>query len=109
MTNLYPPVIDTYMPAFVMIKDNDISSTFCDIYFSLSDYNALSEIGSIWISVSNQHTNTSVLSTQTYPTGLKKVGIEEVGIDNSRPGSDKYRVRIYGNELQDGWHVNEIY
>ena len=109
MTNLYPPVIDTYMPAFVMIKDNDISSTFCDIYFSLSDYNALSEIGSVWISVSNQHTNTSVLSTQTYPTGLKKVGIEEVGIDNSRPGSDKYRVRIYGNELQDGWHVNEIY
>ena len=35
--NLYPPIVSTYMPAF-------IRTTACRIYFSLSIYNSIEEI-----------------------------------------------------------------
>lgn len=106
MANLYPPIIDTYMPAFVILQDKDMSDTYCDIYFSISDFNSINEIESIWISATNQYTNTSVLKS---PTQLKKVNINNVAIDNSRPGSDKYKIRLYGRELKEGWRINEVY
>ena len=36
-TNLYPPIIDTYMPAFIRSQN-------CKVYFSLSSYNNLCDI-----------------------------------------------------------------
>ncbi len=106
MVNLYPPIIDTYMPAFLILQDKDQSDIFCDIYFSISDYNSLEGISSIWVSVTNQYTNVPVLKE---PTGLKKIEVGQIGIDNSRPGDDKYRIRIHGSELIEGWRINEVY
>lgn len=52
LDNLYPPVIDTYMPAFIIAQDKDKSDSYCDVYFSLSNYNAKgSGIQSVWVSV----------------------------------------------------------
>ena len=42
-SNLYPPLVDTFMPAFVRTQP-------CRIYFSLSDYNSESEIKEVHIS-----------------------------------------------------------
>ena len=55
--SLYPPIIDTYMPAFI-ITDN-----ICKIYFALSKYNNPENIKSVWITINNQYTNKSVLNT----------------------------------------------
>lgn len=106
MVNLYPPIIDTYMPAFIILQDKDQSDIYCDIYFSISDYNSLVGIGSVWVSIANQYTNVSVLKE---PTGLKKIDVSQIGIDNSRPGKDKYRIRIHGFDLVEGWRLNEVY
>lgn len=106
MVNLYPPIIDTYMPAFIILQDRDQSDIYCDIYFSISDYNSLAGIGSVWVSIANQYTNVSVLKE---PTGLKKIDVSQIGIDSSRPGKDKYRIRIHGFDLVEGWRLNEVY
>lgn len=119
LDNLYPPVIDTYMPAFIIAQDKDKSDSYCDVYFSLSNYNAKgSGIQSVWVSVSNQYTNNTVLNIfdnstsragHYHPTGQIKINFSDVEVDNSREGNDKYKIRIYGSDLRDGWGVNEIY
>ena len=61
--NIYPPIIDTFMPAFVRTQT-------CRVYFSLSRYNDTKEIMNAQIIVSNQSTNASVLDSVTYPAGI---------------------------------------
>ena len=41
--NLYPPILDTYSPAFTVDSLTE-SKNICKIYFSLSKYNDLSMI-----------------------------------------------------------------
>ena len=69
-TNLYPPVVDTYMPAFIADSPGE-----CRIYFSLSKYNSLGsvtdiknddKIYSVWVSLTNQYTNAPLLDTEIY-------------------------------------------
>ena len=57
--NLYPPIVDTYMPAF-------IRTTACRIYFSLSIYNSIEEIKNVQIVISNQNTNLSALAVNFF-------------------------------------------
>ena len=45
-SNLYPPTIDTYMPAFLVDGDNELKR-ICRIYFSISSYNSFSDITGI--------------------------------------------------------------
>ena len=45
LMNLYPPIVDTYMPAFLYTES-------CKIYFSLSPYNSFNDIN---IVQSKQH------------------------------------------------------
>ena len=55
--NLYPPIIKTYNPAFLINGDN----SKCRIYFSISLYNTLSEISNAQIAISYQNSNKSAL------------------------------------------------
>ena len=95
--SLYPPIVDTYMPAFI------VATGECRVYFSLSKYNNPENIKSVWVSVSNQYTNKSVL---TSVTGLKATTLEE---DIARNGDDRYYVSITANEIAGGWELNQLY
>lgn len=100
LSSLYPPIVDTYMPAFVI---NALGGT-CKIYFSLSKFNTASEIKSVWVTVNNQYTNESVINTAT---GLKV--FSTLSIDNSRDGDDKYYITLQNSDIKDGWSLNQLY
>ena len=88
---LYPPVVDTYMPAFIA----NCADAKCNIYFSLSKYNSLNDIKSVWVSVNNQFTNETVLAS---PLGLKAIsGTPQV--DETREGDDKYYIALNKEDL----------
>lgn len=98
--NLYPPIVDTYMPAF-------IRTTACRIYFSLSIYNSAEEIKNVQIVISNQNTNLSALTSSLYPAGIKLATLQK---DESRDGDDKYFVTINPEDLQSGvFELNQYY
>lgn len=99
--NLYPPIIDTFMPAFVRTQT-------CRVYFSLSRYNDIKEIMNAQIIVSNQSTNASVLDSVAYPVGIK---VSNILIDSERITDDKYYVEINPSDLAGnrGFGVNQFY
>lgn len=99
--NLYPPIIDTFMPAFVRTQT-------CRVYFSLSKYNDIKEIMNAQIIVSNQSTNASVLDSVAYPVGIK---VSNILIDSERITDDKYYVEINPSDLAGnrGFGVNQFY
>ena len=100
LNNLYPPIIDTYMPAFVATTINEA----CRIYFALSDYNSLSDINSVWVSVVNQYTNETALVS---PIELKV--FNSISVDNTRSGDDKYYITLQGSDIKGGWVLNQLY
>ena len=118
LNNLYPPIVDTYMPAFTI--DEEGKGT-CRVYFALSPYNS-GIITDIWVSVTDQNTNLSLLNTDTgfisYPyqineknlTRIAEAPLTIVGIDNSRPGDDKYYIEISHTQLRmQSWTPDRMY
>lgn len=98
--NLYPPIVDTYMPAFIRTQA-------CRIYFSLSIYNSAEEIKNVQIVISNQNTNLSALTPGLYPAEIKLATLQK---DESREGDDKYFVTINPEDLQSGvFELNQYY
>jgi hypothetical protein len=97
--NLYPPIVDTFMPAFVRTQP-------CKIYFSLSAYNSLDDILNAQVIVNNQSTNMSALNSEGYPTGIK---ITNINSDSSRDSDDKYYIVINPSDLEDGFELNQFY
>lgn len=98
--NLYPPIVATYMPAFIRTQS-------CKIYFSLSMYNSYEDIKNVQVIISNQNTNISALKTSTYPAGIK---ITNLNIDSSIDGDDKYYITISPNDLEGGvFELNQFY
>lgn len=98
--NLYPPIIDTYMPAFIRTQE-------CRVYFSLSLYNSIGEIKNAQVLVNNQNTNLTALDPTKYPSGIK---IDSIKMDVDRETDDKYYVSIYPNDLIDGiFNLNQYY
>ena len=72
------------MPAFVRTQ-------LCRVYFSLSGYNSESEIKNVQFSLVSQQTNTSVLRTDLYPSGIK---IAPLQYDASAAGDFQYYIEI---------------
>ena len=100
LNNLYPPILETYMPAFVRTQT-------CKVYFSLSIYNSYEDIKNVQVIVSNQNTNISVLKTSLYPTGIK---ITNINIDNSIVGDNKYYINISPSDLENNiFELNQFY
>ena len=54
--NLYPPIIDTYMPTYLNPKEGN-HATKCRIYFALSSLNSYEEIKYVQLSLVNQKNN----------------------------------------------------
>lgn len=111
--NLYPPMVDTYMPAFLIPSNTENSSqetnseTTCKVYFSLSLYNTKDDIENVQVIVTDQNTNVSVLDSTKYPTGIMLTGLN---IDPMRASSDRYYINIRPDDIEGGsFKINKYY
>ena len=97
--NLYPPIIDSYMPAF--IRDSG-----CTIEFKLSAYNSIDTINKqlVQIVVHSQENNSSVLDTKKYPSGIM---IKEMIAKTD--AKDTYLIRIDNSDINQGFQLNKYY
>ena len=103
--NLYPPVVETYMPAF-LIGSGDIQKNTCRVYFSISLYNSLSDIKNAQVTVANQNTNLSVLNKSKYPC---EIMLTDIKTDLTRTSDDKYYIEIKPSDIEEGFVINQYY
>lgn len=104
--NLYPPVVDTYMPAFLIGSGDSLKDT-CRVYFSLSLYNSDSDIANVQVIVSDQDTNMSVLDTEKYPTGIM---LTPLRTDLTKASKDRYYIDITPADIAEGtFQINKYY
>lgn len=102
--NLYPPIVKTYMPAFVTNSDNTEETT-CKVYFSLSPYNKSTDIANVQVTVRDQNSNKSMLKRADYPSEVKITSLQE---DTSRT-VDRFYIEIPEADIQGGWQINKYY
>lgn len=108
--NLYPPVVNSWMPAFVQTDP-------VRIFFSLSKYNSFEEIKYAQIVCTAQLTNLTIFSKSSYPIGIKMIEAGSIGYKEDRPGEDKYYIEISPDELQEpamahgikGFQINQYF
>lgn len=106
LNNLYPPQIDTYSPAFLIDSGNADLDT-CRVYFSLSVYNTVADIGNVQVAVSSQYTNTSVLNKTKYPCEIMVTTLNE---DLTRTSNDKYYIEIKKDDMVNNkFEINQYY
>ena len=112
LKTLYPPIVDSYMPAF------KAGNTPCRVYFSLSKFNGSSDFTSVHISVVKQNTGMNVVKTTDNPANnrYRATGI----IINAKPikvldEDNLYYVEITDDDLSSvsgsfaGWIPGWIY
>lgn len=103
--NLYPPIVDTYVPAFLV--DSGTDKDICRIYFTLSKFNTISDIANVQITVRNQYTNLSVLDKLKYPSEIMLTSIQE---DTSKTSDDRYYIELNKTDIQGGkFEINQYY
>ena len=103
---LYPAVIETYMPAF-LIDSGDAEKDICKVYFSISQYNSFSDIVNAQVSVRNQNTNISVLNSLKYPC---EVMLTNIYVDSSVTTDAKYYVKIQKTDIENNnFKIDEYY
>lgn len=103
--NLYPPVVDTYMPAF-LVGSSDIQKNICRVYFSISLYNSLNDIKNAQVTIANQNTNLSVLDKSKYPC---EIMLTDIKTDLTRVSDDKYYIEIKTSDIEEGFEINQYY
>ena len=96
-SNLYPPIVKTYMPAFIA-KSDETEDTICRVYFSLSPYNKSTDIANVQVTVRDQDSNKSMLKKADYPSEVKITSIQE---DTSR-AVDRFYIEIPRADIQGG-------
>lgn len=99
ITNLYPPVIDTFMPSFVASDSNGLR-----IYFSLSLYNDVNSIKNVQVTVRNQKTNINALNLGRYPS---QIAIKELEVDDTKITPDKYYITLTPNDMIDNYFITD--
>ena len=102
--NLYPPILKTYMPAFIA-NSNEVEESTCKVYFSLSPYNKITDIANVQVTIRDQDSNKSMLKRADYPSEVKITSIQE---DTSRT-IDRYFIEIPKSDIQGGWRINKYY
>jgi hypothetical protein len=100
MATLFPPVTQTFIPAFIRTAP-------CRVYFSLPVYNSSEEIKYVQVSVKYQTNNMSALNATNYPTGIMVTNLE---VDNSIDDDNKYYITIQPTDLESGiFELNQYY
>jgi hypothetical protein len=96
-SNLYPPIIDTFMPAFIY-------RSTCRVYFSLSDYNSYENVkDNVQVTVVRQDNNRTALSYALFPSAIK-VTMMKIDEEKKEAGLDDcYYIEIHPYDLQKGY------
>lgn len=103
--NLYPPIVDTYVPAF--LADSGTDKDICRIYFTLSQFNTMADIANVQVTVRSQYTNLSVLDKSKYPSEIMITNIQE---DTTKTSDDRYYIELYKTDIQGGkFEINQYY
>lgn len=103
--NLYPPIVDTYVPAF--LADSGTDKDICRIYFTLSQFNTMTDIANVQVTVRSQYTNLSVLDKSKYPSEIMITNIQE---DTTKTSDDKYYIELNKTDIQGGkFEINQYY
>ena len=97
-TYLYPPIIDTYMPAFIL-------GNTCRVYFSISAYNKIEDIAFAQVTVRNQYTNASVLDDSNYPSEIK---LTRIKIDTDKK-DDCYYIELEPEDFKENVDYDNYY
>lgn len=96
LENLYPPIMQTYMPAFVKTES-------CRIYFQLATVNSIDEIFNLQVSITSQSSNQTALNLSRYPSEImivEKTRIKEAG--SGYPNNTYY---FELNPTEEGEHL----
>ena len=79
---IYPPIVNSYMPAFVVKKventddpDNIGWDGACKVYFSLSKFNSRSDFKSVHVSIAKQGSGVSVVNKENNAPRYRATGI----------------------------------
>lgn len=110
---LYPPVVDSYMPAF------QVGEGPCRIYFRLSKYNSSVDFTTVHASIYKQSTGTNVVNRQNdgsssqidktyirYRTTGIILNIKYFSVE----GEDNlYYIELTDKDLAQGWSIGWIY
>lgn len=97
---LYPPIVDTYMPAF-------LNTDTCKIYLSLSSYNSLEDIGGLQYIVKRQNNNVTALKGSRQMMSLSKDKIKK---DWNESGEVRYYFEINPSDITGGqFEINTYY
>ena len=107
---LYPPIVDSSMPAFpvqpVSIADETLDGGSCEIFFSLSKFNVSSDVASVQVSIKKQSTGENVVKredddAETSPRLFRATGIildvpvtQILGVDNL------YKIELKSSNLR---------
>lgn len=103
--NLYPPIVDTYVPAF--LTDSGTDKDICRIYFTLSQFNTMEDIENVQVTIRSQYTNLSVLNKSKYPSEVMLTSIQE---DTSKTSDDRYYIELNKTDIQGGqFEINQYY
>ena len=108
--NLYPPIIDTYMPTYLNPKEGN-HATKCRIYFALSSLNSYEEIKYVQLSLVNQKNNKSALNPILYPNGIKMTKLSSVSTDQGLYYIDLYVGKNKSGSICDmeKFEINQYY
>jgi len=107
LNNIYPPTLPTYSEPFIIGSEGLDSDKICKIYFSLSKYNAKAEIADyVQVTVFKQNTNLSALTTSLYPCDIM---LTRLSLDKDIKTDNKYYIRIFPSDIQDGFQINTYY
>lgn len=101
LNTLYPPMIETFMPAFICDKTPFIT-------FSYSPYNSEQEITRIHVSIVNQKTNKSVLKTYYTPKSGGQV-LDHIWIFDKTNLNGATSFLIPNDILKDTFKENTFY
>lgn len=94
--NLYPPIVSTYLPAF--LADPGI----CKMYLSISQYNSFESIKNVQVTIKNQNSNLSVLNAEKYPCEVMLKTLQQEG--------NKYYIDITKEDIDGGeFELNQYY
>lgn len=103
---LYPPVIESSMPAFDIDANQNGS---VKIYFTLSDYNTVSEIQQIHLTVSYQVNNVNALSSNGTINNIYLYDVEGNIPYQLKDGVTLYYISISSSMIKDGWKRDTLY
>lgn len=113
-TVLYPPVVESYTPAFVAANQN----SYCRVYYSLSKFSSsVNNIKSIHFNIVKQSSGESVINkvndeiNKRYRTaGVLIVDTAAGGVINPVPGhSNLYYTDILASDIRNAWTVGWTY